>query len=280
MSRVVRRRLVTAGARASCLLLVLGMIASFHGCASEAVLRRSDPGFTVASLREGKLAVLGAVQVDEVTQARPPLIAALERVMAGSRPDIPLVRADQVHAALGDSATRLLLLGYQLRGRPDSLWLARAGRAVRGLARYGLLARVEATPVRYGTRVVSDSDPTSDSDREIRVASRDARVSVIIYDLTTLAPVYDTKLLGAADTAPNLKPPSADSLDAERPAIDAGRPIVFGSNGYPLPGPSDSPTDMGYPEPPSVARAAESAFLHFARLLPGDPSRPDSTASR
>lgn len=248
------------------------------GCATESKLLREDPGFSAESLQKGGLAVLGVVQVDEVAQARPPLIAALERVLTGARKDIPLVRADQVRAALPDSAMRLFLLGYQMRGDPDSLWLARAASAVRPLARYGILARVEGTSIRYGTRNVPPSIATGEGGQDLRVTGRDARVQATVYDLATGAIVYRAKFIGASDEAPNLRPASADTLNPDslppmQPTRGPSQRFMPGTN-YPIPGPSDSPSDFGYPEAPSVARAAENAFLILARSLPGGPAPP------
>jgi hypothetical protein len=249
----------------------------FAGCASESALLREDPGFTAASLRSGGLAVLGVVQVDEVTQARPPLIDALERVLAGSRHDIPLVRASAAQAALGDSATRLFLLGYQLRGDPDSVWLAKAAAAARASARYGVLARVEGNSVHFGTRFVPSSATTGEGEQSLRVTGRDVRVQVTVYDLATRGIVFRGKFAGSSDAAPNLRPPPADTLSpdsllpAPRPNQRPSQTFRPGSAGFPTPGPSESPSDLGFPEAPSVARAAEEAFLNFARSLPGGP---------
>ncbi len=259
-------------------LAVLAAWAVATGCATESKLLREDPGFSAESLRKEGLAVLGVVQVDEVAQARPPLIAALERVLTGARKDIPLVRAEQVRAALPDSATRLFLLGYQMRGDPDSLWLARAVSAVRPLARYGILARVEATSIRYGTRNMPSSIATGEGGQDLRVTGRDVRVQATVYDLATGAIVYRGKFIGGADEAPTFRPPPADTLNPDslppmQPARGPSQTFMPGIN-YPIPGPGDSPYDLGYPEAPSVARAAEKAFLILARSLPGGPAPP------
>jgi len=268
-------RATVRGVASAALLAALGALA---GCASEKVLTRQDPAFSADALRGGGLAVLGAVQVDEVAQSRPPLIDALQRVLAGSRKDVRLVPASQVHAAMGDSAVRLFLLGYQLRGDPDEVWLARAADAARPLARYGVLARVQSLRVRYGTRDV-DPSPTETSGRshEVRATGRDVRAELTVYDLSTRAIVYRGAFLGSFEALPNFRPPPADTLSPDslqltkRPTWTSGpsqswRPRT---EGFPTPGPSDSPTDMGYPEAPPVAQAAQSAFLEFARALPG-----------
>jgi hypothetical protein len=248
------------------------------GCATESKLLREDPGFTAESLRKGGIAVLGVVQVDEVAQARPPLVAALERVLAAARKEIPLVRADRAQAALGDSAVRLFLLGYQMRGDPDSLWLARAAHAVRPLARYGVLARIEGTSIRYGTRTVPSSFATGEGEQDLHVTGRDVRASATVYDLDTGAIVYRGKFIGGADEAPNLRPPPADTLNPDslppQPRPRGPSQTFRPGSTYPIPGPGDSPADFGYPDPPSIARAAENAFLILARSLPGGPATP------
>lgn len=273
-----------ASARAAfALALALGA----GGCASEATLLRADPHFTPAEVRAGGLAVLGVVQVDEIVQARPPLVAALERVLSGARGDIPLVPASRVHAALGDSATRLLLLGYQLRGDPDSVWLARAAETVRPMARYGVLARVEETRVRYGTREIPSSEATGEGEDAVRVTGRDVRAEVSVYDLTTRALVYRAKFLGSSDAVPVFRSQPRDTLSPDSVNVP-GRPTWVQRPGqsfrpgtsHPIPGPSDSPHDMGYPDAPPVARAAEGAFLTFARSLPGGPPMPPEPRPR
>ncbi len=261
------------------LVLAAAVVAAVaSGCATESKLVREDPGFTAESLRKGGLAVLGVVQVDEVAQARPPLVAALERVFASARKEVPLVRADRAQAAMGDSVVRLFLLGYQMRGDPDSLWLARAAQAVRPFARYGVLARVEGTSIRYGTRTVPTSAATGEAEQDVRITGRDAHVSATVYDLGTGAVVYSAKFIGASDDAPNLRPPPADTLNPDslpppRPPRGPSQTFRPGMT-YPIPGPGDSPADFGYPDPPSVARAAENAFLILARSLPGGPAPP------
>lgn len=269
------------------LFAALALVAA-AGCAAEAELLREDPKFSAAELRAGGLAVLGVVQVDEVTQARPPLIDALERVLAGARRDIPVVPAARVQAALGDSATRLLLLGYQLRGDPDSLWLARAAETARPMARYGVLARVEQTRVRYGTRDIPASASTGEGEQAVRITGRDVRTEVSVYDLGSRVLVYRGKFVGSSDAAPIFRPPPRDTLNpdsadvkpkptwVERPN-QSFRP---GAAGFPTPGPSDSPSDMGYPDAPPVARAAENAFLTFVRSLPGGPPMPPAPRLR
>jgi hypothetical protein len=248
------------------------------GCASESTLIREDPGFTAPALRSGGLAILGVVQVDEVPQARPPLVDALQRVLAGARRDIPVVPAARVQAALGDSVTRLFLLGYQLRGDPDSSWLARATESARPLARYGVLARVRETRVHYGTRDIPSSQATGMGEASVRITGRDVQAEVTVYDLATRAVVYRGKFLGSYDATPNFRPPPADTLNPDSVEVGMRAPrqgqTFRQPTSFAIPGPSDSPTEMGYPEPPPVAKAAESAFLELARALPGAPATP------
>jgi len=283
MSAKRRSRRIPGRARVAALVAALGSALAL-GCASESTLLRQDPGFTAPSLKSGGLAVLGVVQVDEVAQARPPLVDALERVLAGARRDIPVVPAARVQAAVGDSVTRLLLLGYQLRGNPDSSWLARAAESARPLARYGMLARVRETRIRYGTREIPSSQATGMGEGSVRITGRDVQVEVTVYDLATRAAVYRAKFPGTYDAAPNFRPPPADTLNADSLEVAArtrpggGQSFRPPTGSFGIPGPSDSPTDMGYPEAPPVARAAEAAFLELARALPGGP--PPAPATR
>src|SRR6266850_1527081 len=70
-----------------------GALAAFSGCAHVADIREADTGFTAEALRAGGLVDLGVVQVNEIPQVRPPLIAALERVLTATRSDIRLIPA-------------------------------------------------------------------------------------------------------------------------------------------------------------------------------------------
>ena len=246
------------------------------GCAVESQLIDQAPDFTADRFHQGGLAVLGVVQVDEVAQVRPPLVDALERVLTATRRDIPLVPAARARASVPDSVERLFLLGYQMRGEPDRAPFAAVAKAAGASARYGILARVEEAPIRYGSRQVTTGLPGDERrDTQVRVTGRDAHVSVRIYDLTSLALVWSAKYVGSSDVAPNFRPPTEDSLDAasRRPVhVDPGV-AVAGTPGE-IPGPRDDPAQLGFPDPPTVARAAEAAFLLLARDLPGAPAPP------
>ncbi|MGE5176249.1 MAG: hypothetical protein ACM3JJ_07710 [Hyphomicrobiales bacterium] len=257
----------------------MALLAALAGCAAESQLLTEDPGFTAASLREGGLAVLGVVQVNEVAQVRPPLIAGLESVLHRTRPDLRIVPASRVEAALPDTAYRYFLLGYQMRGDPDSLWLAVAAKAARGMARYGVLARVETASVRYGMRYVDTGTADRRSGREIPVSGRDARIAVDVYDLNTRLPVFRGRFIGSSDEARNLAPrpeASEDSLPVPR------RPAVEGDPGDGSRvhwGPPRTDEGIAYPDAPPVSRAAEAAFLSFVRALPGS-EPPPATGGR
>src|SRR5512143_3309724 len=96
-----------------------GLVAGWAGCASESKLLRSDPSFTAGALTHGGIAVVSIVKKEEVEQVRPPLIAALEAELARGRPDLRLIPADRVAAALGLPAYRHLLSAYQASGSLD-----------------------------------------------------------------------------------------------------------------------------------------------------------------
>ena len=241
------------------------------GCAAESELIQRAPDFTAERLQKGGLAVLGVVQVEEVAQVRAPLVDALERVLGSARRDIPLVPATRACGALPDSVKRLFLLGYQMRGEPDERLFAVVAKEARGMARYGILARVESAPIRYGTRQVTTGLPGNERRvNEVQVTGRDAHVSVRIYDLTTMGLVFNAKYVGSFDAVPIVRPP-ADSANAARPPVEVDPGVRRATR---LPGPGDAPSVLGYPEPPPTARAAEASFLLMARDLPGAPPPP------
>ena len=240
--------------------MLAGLLAAFAGCAHVSDVREVDSGFTADALRAGGLVDLGVVQVNEVPQVRPPLIEALERVLAATRSDIRVVPAARAEAAFDDSTSRLLLLGYQMHGTPDAVWFARAADSLHGIARYGVLARVESDVIRHSVRDAPPTDPTLQSrSGRILVTGRDTRVSVNVYDLKTRGLVFGGTYRASAESA------MVDTLGIARVLEpSSGRSSVVVA-------PQPPPGSEGYGEPPPLARAAEGAFLEFARSLPGGP---------
>jgi len=241
-------------------MIVPAAIVLAAGCAGPEATRTVAPEFTAESLRSGGLAVLGVVQVNEVPQVRPPLIDALERVLGVTRHDLRIVPAATTHAAMGDSTTRFLLLGYQMHGRPDPDWFERATDSLHAAARYGVLARVESDALRYSAGSLMDAGPVgSQAQAEaVRVTGRDAKVSLHVYDLTTRALVFTGTYAGSTeaavqDTMPRPAPP---------PQQQNSGLVVQGSPQQP---------QQPFPEAPPLAKALEPAFLEFARELPGGP---------
>jgi len=241
-----------------------GALAAFSGCAHVTDIREADTGFTAEALRAGGLVDLGVVQVNEIPQVRPPLIEALERVLGATRSDIRLIPAARAQATFDDSTSRLLLLGYQMHGDPEAVWLARAADSLRGVARYGVLARVESDAIRYSMRDGPPTDPIHQSRTgRILVTGRDTRVSVNVYDLATRGLVFGGTYRASAESA------AVDTL--RRARVEALRPAGTVSVGA---APRENPYEEGYSEPPPLARAVEGAFLEFARSLPGGPPPP------
>lgn len=240
--------------------LLPALLAGWAGCAHISEVREASPGFTAEALREGGVVVIGVVQVNEVPQVRPPLVEALERVLTATRADIPLVPAARADAALDDSTERILLLGYQMHGTLAQAWLDRAADSLGGLARYGVLARVESDKLRYAVRDAPVNDPTLQSPSgRIRITGRDAHVSVQVYDLKTRERVFAGSYIGAAEVA---EPDTMPLVLGEAPT---SRNVSMGAT------PQVAPIDQEYPKPESLARALEPAFLEFARSLPGGP---------
>jgi hypothetical protein len=213
-------------------------------------VKTSAPSLSADALRSGKVAIVGVVQVDEVPEVRPPLIAALERVLRSTRPDLTIVPAARVSPALDDSTERFLLLGYQMHGAADPAWLERARPEIRPMARYALLARIEAVKVRH----VDRADPTGESQAGgIQVTGRDVRVGVSVYDLESLELVFAGEYWGSKEDA--------------RSVGDAPLPEPEDSLG--ITGVNDTTYYGVYRKAAPVAMAAEPAFVEFARSLPG-----------
>ena len=257
----IERRKRRAHRRAAKAWALAVALAASAGCSYMSDVKASDPGLSADALRSGKLAIVSVVQVNEVPEVRPPLIASLERVLAATRPDLQVVPEARVRPALDDSTERFLLLGYQMHGKADPAWLARAARAIRPMARYALLARIETVKTRTSDR----PDPYGDTRTgEIQVTGRDVRVQASVYDVGTLALVFEGEYWGSKEDARSpgdLPPPEpADSLNVE----SVNDTTMYGV----------------YRKPSPVASAAEPAFLEFARSLPGSESARAGGASR
>lgn len=250
-----RRRSIPVRAGRVALALLTGLM----GCTPRSTVRTSDAAFTVDAIRDGKAAVVSVVQVDETANVRPPFIDALERVLAATRPDLPLVPHARVAAALDDSTSRFLLLGYQMHGSAEPDWLRRAAGSLRGLARYAIFGRVESVALRRVDRVDPTADPELRSDTgEVRVTGQDARVSLHVYDLEDLSLVFSGSYWGSSEVALSsgeATPPrhSEDETDVSTPY--------------------DSTVTGLFLKPPPLVRSLEPAFVEFARSLPGGPPR-------
>lgn len=228
----------------------LAALVTIAGCSYMSDVKTSAPSLSADALRSEKIAIVSVVQVDEVPEVRPPLIASLERVLRATRPDLTIVPAARVATALDDSTERFLLLGYQMHGRADPAWLERARSEIRPMARYALLARVEAVKLRHSDRV--DVAPQT-AGQGLQVTGRDVRVGVSLYDLETLELVFAGEYWGSKEEAMG----GSDAPLAE-PEDSLG---VVGVN--------DTTSYGVYKKPAPVAQAAEPAFLEFARSLPG-----------
>jgi hypothetical protein len=202
--------------------------------------------------------VLGAVQVDEVDQVRPPLIAALDSVLPARWEGVRILRYPRVRAALDDSTARLLLLGYQLQGRAEPLWLARAADALADSARYGVLARVLGQRVRTQER---DAKRLDKSGREVKVRATivESDVSLHLYDLATRGLVFTEMVTGFAE-----RTATSDSLgQAERPPLRTWSTPEDRAREW-----QDAPTEL-YLEPPPLVWAARDAMAAFADSVVG-----------
>jgi hypothetical protein len=228
------------------------------GCAAESELSRVDPSLTDASLREGKVAVLGVVKYQEPDQVRPPLTAMLERTFREERRDVPMIGADSVKQMLGAERDRKLLLAYEYQGKLDPDALTEISNSLRGAARFLLLARVERDRIRNSTRGINSADTgVTRLDYSMGITGHDARVAVHLYDLTRRVLVLSAKYEGSTE---NERP----MLSPLRPGGGSGTTVEIGR--------AVPPADLGYPGAPELALALEVPFRSFARALPGAPT--------
>jgi len=230
-------------------------LSALLGCAAESKILREDTTLTAEALREGGVAVLGVVKVEEIDTVRPPLIAKLEAVFAEERPDLPLIGIQRVRDALGKASYRRILLGYEYKGVIDTASLREIADSLRGLARYAVVARVESDRLRRSTRDAPEAD-TSRIGRAfgILVTGRNARVAVRLYDLDQRTVRLDARYAGTAESlragiASGARPPEP------RMEVNMGSVRIL-------------PQEEGYPDPPALAEVVETPFRTFARSLP------------
>jgi len=226
------------------------------GCSSGKELARLDPSLRASDLRQGKVAVLGVVKLEEADQIRPPLLAMLEKTFREERPDVPMIPADSVRSILGAGRDQRLLLGYEYHGMLDDA-LEEIADSLRGIARFILVARVDRDETRNRTsnRGVALTDTTSAAHvlYEMGVTERHARVTVQLYDLSRRALAVSARYKGSAER--------------EHPMLSAlGRVSILPKGGV-------APEERGYPEAPELATALRGPFQTFARALPGAPQR-------
>jgi hypothetical protein len=249
------------GAAVPALLALVAAVGFLAGCAHAPEIKTA-PGFTAAALQAGGLVNLGVVEAQEPPLFRPSLNAALEAALAATRPDIPVTPAARARPILGDSTSRFLLLSFELHGKPEQVWLARAADSLRGGARYGVFVRVESQSLAHSTRDDPATSPAFGGDRKFYTTVREAHVSVVVYDLAERAPVFSGDYSGTSeaafqDSTPRPPPPPSTT------------PAGWSANG----GPTPTPIPEGAPEPP-LEGAVRSACVEFARSLPGGTSSP------
>ena len=258
------------------LAAALIVAAALAGCAGHHPPPTPAPGpdtvrIPAADLRQGGLAVLGVVQVGEVDQVRPPLVAALDSVLAAKRPDIPRIPQRQVRRAVDDSTARFLLLGYQLHGRVEEAWLARAADSLHAMARFGILGRVRSARVRYGDRDIPIA-PGSRETRTVRATFLEAHVTVHVYDLRDRSLRASGEFVGIGE---NDARPDSVLPHPQRPAVGWMEPE---DRNVPL-----TPPPMRLEmEAPPLSAAVGPAFAAaidslFARSDSIRAARPDST---
>jgi hypothetical protein len=258
-----RARLRRAGpAAAAAVAATLAALSALAGCAHyETQVLRVDPAFTDEALRRGGIVVLGVTKLDEVAQVRKPLTETLERMLRQERADLPLNAAARAESALGERPLRLLLNAHQAAGRLDDSSLAVAAGALRGLARYAVVARVESDAIRYSARSIDPAQTGPDAGLStLCVTGRDARVLVQVYDLAAGGLAFGAKYVGSSED-------SSACRDAA-PFAPQGSGISIGS------GAGAEARDRGYPDPPPLARSLEEAFRNFARGLPRSATAP------
>lgn len=242
---------------AAALLCLAGLLGI--GCATGSAVRTTDSNPTYEALRDGGLAIVSITVKEEVEQVRPPLNAALERVLRETRPDLRVQTSDATRESLGLPEYRRLLSAYQLQGKLAAADRNALASRLRGGARFALLARVDKDVVRLPPNRTSSSLRYGAASPSFgnQSASRDARIRMAIYDLETGAEAWVAVYTSSTDNTP------ADSVS--RPPAVLLLPLLT------------VPTEGRFeplPERPSLARALIEGFRAFAADLPGPPPQP------
>ncbi|HEU4335367.1 MAG TPA: hypothetical protein VFT32_12805 [Candidatus Eisenbacteria bacterium] len=246
---MVRRRyakFAAAAALSACAWLLAG-------CAAERSVLVADEELTAATLRDGGVALVGVTMVDEVEQIRPPLVAALERAMAETRPDLALRPAAAVTESLGTAESRRVLAGYQRAAAVDAPTLESLSGTLSATARYALFARVDKSTVHLPP-APRPSDYEYGPPRFTGSIRRDARVRLTLYDLARRRVAWEAVYSSSSE---NSLPDSLALMRRGQPraTYEAGRP--------------GGSADLAVtPETPSLAEAAMEAFRRFAGDLP------------
>lgn len=197
--------------------------------------------------------------VEEVEQVRPPLIAALEKVLRESRPDLPFRTAASVRDSLGAAEYRRILAAYQLDGKLSDADRGVLASRLRGSARFALLARVDKDDIRQPPLRRSSSGQVGAASPTFGAftASRDTRIRVTLYDLASgkesWAAIY-------ASSSDNVLPDSVPRLPSQL--------IV------PPPGAEREVPVEPVPEVPSLAEAVVEGYRAFVADLPARPASP------
>lgn len=223
------------------------------GCAAERSVLTADQELTAAALREGGMALVGVTMVDEVEQIRPPLVAALERAMVETRPDLTLRPAAAVTESLGTAESRRVLAGYQREAAIDAPTLEALSGTLSEVARFALFARVDKSTIHLPPAPRA-SDYDYGPPRYTGSIRRDARVRLTLYDLARRKVAWEAVYTSSSENS------LPDSLIITK----RGPARVTYDEGEPGGRPDISVT----PETPSLAEAAVEAFRRFAGDLP------------
>jgi len=213
-----------------------------------------DPSFTEPAMREGRLAILGAVAVPRIDDSdflsNGFATRLLHREALDRRANLPLLPEGDVATAVDIGVLGNTLDSYRTRGslRPDEL---AALRPIGELARYGILVRIDTNAVelkRDDLREIQDERVRSVTEFD---SIRRVAATFDVYDLRQGGLVWTAYLSVKRDH--NRRVDHGERhLDDER---DAG--ITF--------------TDQrDAPDAPELADLLGDLFRNFAVQLPGD----------
>jgi hypothetical protein len=233
------------------------LVVASMSCAAPTKASGKAGTITYQNLVPGGIAIGGVTsRVDGPTSqpgSRESMARAFEGVLRDQRPDIPLMGADRVRAAVGDEIYESMLAQFQLKGEVSVSTLDSLRTALVDSVRYVVVARIERDdPIQDTTERDTDYDRTTDPET-FKTAMRTVVVGFRVYDL------HDGKL------AWKIRPIDSEVNETKvpKPSTIFSPKTVVGQLEI-----ASSEDKVPYPGMPDVTQNLAAVFDKFTRALP------------